>query len=82
MISIKKDVEFSLCLLEYGVDTKDDKRKYFATYSAERDGLRIFAEIKSEKAIIFKEKVRAGQLMRHDGGVRFKVEGDLDYGDK
>ena len=80
-ISINDYSEMSLYGLEYGIDSLDKKNKYFATYVYDDGKIKCFAEIKSEKPLLFEERetvVRLKSLC--PSGVRFRIEGVVDYG--
>ena len=63
MIKFDDDAVMKLYDLSYGIDTVDERVKYFATYAFETDGYRVFVEIKTEESIAF-PRANVGQSKR------------------
>ena len=81
MIEFSDDAVMTLYDLSYGIDTVDERLKYFATYVFETDGYRVFVEIKTEESIAFPRAVMLGKVKEMGGGkARFRFEGAFDYG--
>ena len=81
MINFDDDAVMKLYDLSYGIDTVDDRLKYFATYVFATDGYRVFVEIKTEESIAFPRAELLRKVKEMGGGqARFRFEGALDYG--
>ena len=81
MIEFSDDAVMKLYDLSYGIDTVDERLKYFATYAFETEGYRVFVEIKTEESIAFPRAVMLGKVKEMGGGqASFRFEGALDYG--
>lgn len=81
MIKFDDDAMVKLYDLSYGVDIVDERLKYFATYSYEADGYRVFVEIKTMESIAFPRAALLSKVKEMGGGqARFRFEGALDYG--
>ena len=81
MINFDDNAVMKLYDLSYGIDTVDDRLKYFATYSFETEGYRVFVEIKTFESIAFPRAELLSKVKEMGGGqARFRFEGALDYG--